>query len=62
MIAPNGERILLHASNFQKNKKGAGCGKDILRSTKTKFPAKLLFVGDGPERPTAEELGRALGC
>ena len=26
-----------------------------------KFPAKLLFVGDGPERQMAEELSRSLG-
>ena len=60
VIAPNGERILMHASNFRKIKRV----QDIVRIfdiVNKKIPSKLLFVGDGPERPGAETLGRELG-
>jgi N-acetyl-alpha-D-glucosaminyl L-malate synthase BshA len=60
VIAPNGERILLHASNFRKLKRVPDVVK-IFYEVQKEIPSKLLFVGDGPERQTAEELGRALG-
>jgi len=60
VIAPNGERILMHASNFRKIKRV----RDVVRIfeiVNKKIPSKLLFVGDGPERPGAEDLCRELG-
>src|SRR4051812_21985044 len=60
VIAPNGERILLHASNFRKIKRVQDVVK-IFSEVQKKIPAKLLFVGDGPERQAAEELARSLG-
>lgn len=60
VIAPNGERILLHASNFRKIKRV----QDVVRifaNVCREIPSKLLFVGDGPERSTAEDLARELG-
>ncbi len=60
VIAPNGERILLHASNFRKIKRVQDV-VSIFFEIQKHMPAKLLFVGDGPERQTAEELGRKLG-
>lgn len=59
MVAPQGERILVHASNFRKVKRV----DDVLRvfeRVREKVPAKLLMVGDGPERQHAEELARTL--
>jgi len=59
MVAPNGERILVHASNFRKVKRV----DDVIRvfeRVHEKVPAKLLMVGDGPERQNAEELARTL--
>jgi L-malate glycosyltransferase len=59
VIAPNGERILLHASNFRKVKRV----QDIVRIfeiVRKRMPAKLMFVGDGPERADAESLCREL--
>jgi L-malate glycosyltransferase len=60
VIAPNGERILLHASNFRKIKRVQDVVK-IFYEVNKQVPSKLLLVGDGPERPTAEDLSRCLG-
>ena len=49
VIAPNGERILLHASNFRKIKRVQDVVK-IFYEVNKEIPCKLLFVGDGPER------------
>ena len=59
VIAPNGERILLHASNFRKIKRVQDVVK-VFHEVQKHLPAKLLFVGDGPERSTAEDLAREL--
>ncbi|HKO78927.1 MAG TPA: N-acetyl-alpha-D-glucosaminyl L-malate synthase BshA [Chitinophagaceae bacterium] len=59
VIAPNGERILLHASNFRKIKRVQDVVK-IFHEVHKQLPSKLLFVGDGPERQMAEELSRSL--
>lgn len=59
VIAPNGERILLHASNFRKIKRVQDVVK-VFNEVQKQIPAKLLFVGDGPERGTAEDLAREL--
>lgn len=58
-IAPNNERILIHTSNFRKVKNTA----DVIRMFKKiveRVPAKLLMVGDGPERAYDEQLCRSL--
>src|SRR5579875_1562874 len=60
VIAPNGERILLHASNFRKVKRVEDVVK-IFYEVNKQIPSKLLFVGDGPERASAEDLSRRLG-
>jgi N-acetyl-alpha-D-glucosaminyl L-malate synthase BshA len=60
VIAPEGERILLHASNFRKIKRVEDVVK-IFHEVHKQLPSKLLFVGDGPERQVAEELSRSLG-
>ena len=59
VIAPQGERILLHASNFRKVKRVQDVVK-IFDNVRKRVPAKLLFVGDGPERGTAEQMCRDL--
>jgi N-acetyl-alpha-D-glucosaminyl L-malate synthase BshA len=59
-IAPDGEKILLHASNFRKLKRVSDVVK-VFNEVHKVIPSKLLFVGDGPDRPAAEELSRQLG-
>ncbi len=58
-IAPNNERIVVHTSNFRKVKRT----KDVIaifEKILKKVPAKLLMVGDGPERSICEQLCRDL--
>ena len=60
MLAPNGEKILAHVSNFRKVKRV----EDVIRTFYTirkEIPCKLLMIGDGPERQTMEQLCRELG-
>lgn len=59
VIAPNGEKILMHASNFRKLKR-VGDVIQIFAEVIKKVPSKLLLVGDGPERAMAESLCRDL--
>lgn len=60
VIAPGGERIIMHASNFRKVKRVDDIVQ-IFAEIRKKMPAKLIMVGDGPERPAAEALARELG-
>ncbi len=60
LLAPNGEHILMHTSNFRKVKRVRDT-IDILKKVRTHHPTILLLVGDGPERPQLERLSRAEG-
>ena len=60
VIAPNGEKILLHASNFRKVKR-VNDVINVFAEVNKQIPSKLMMVGDGPERPMAEDLARQLG-
>ncbi len=57
--APNGEKILVHISNFRKVKRIEDVVK-IFDNVKKQFPAKLILVGDGPEKSGIEQLCRQL--
>lgn len=57
VIAPNNERILLHASNFRKVKRVEDV-VHVFEKVNKVIPSKLLFVGDGPERSFIEALCR----
>lgn len=54
-IAPNGERILCHISNFRKVKRVEDVVR-IFKNVRDAIPAKLVLVGDGPERYKIEQL------
>lgn len=58
-IAPQGERILVHTSNFRKVKRTQDV-IHIFQKILEKVPAKLLMVGDGPDRVNCEQLCRDL--
>jgi len=59
-IAPNGEFILTHTSNFRKVKRVTDV-IDVFSRVIKEVPAKLLLIGDGPDRKKAEQLCRELG-
>jgi N-acetyl-alpha-D-glucosaminyl L-malate synthase BshA len=59
-IAPNGEKVLVHTSNFRKVKRTEDVVK-IFAEVVKKIPSKLLMVGDGGERSVCEQLARDLG-
>ncbi|MBK7409964.1 MAG: N-acetyl-alpha-D-glucosaminyl L-malate synthase BshA [Saprospirales bacterium] len=59
-IAPNGERILVHVSNFRKVKRVEDAIL-VFKKVHDRIPSKLLLIGDGPERHNLEELCRSLG-
>ena len=59
-IAPLGEKILVHTSNFRKVKRIEDV-IEIFDIVHKEMPSKLLLVGDGPERPKLERLCRELG-
>ncbi|CAN5440445.1 N-acetyl-alpha-D-glucosaminyl L-malate synthase BshA [soil metagenome] len=54
------EFVLMHVSNFRPVKRVQDCVR-ILEEVRKTVPAKLVFVGDGPERSDAERLVRELG-
>jgi N-acetyl-alpha-D-glucosaminyl L-malate synthase BshA len=58
-IAPFGEKIIVHTSNFRKVKRTHDVVKIFAKIVK-KIPAKLLMVGDGGERSYCEQLCRDL--
>jgi L-malate glycosyltransferase len=59
IIAPDGERILVHTSNFRKVKRVEDVVL-IFKQVHAQLPSKLLMIGDGPERQNAEQLCREL--
>lgn len=59
-ICPDDEKLIVHTSNFRKVKR-VDQVLEVFKRIKDKIPAKLLLVGDGPERPMIENLSRDLG-
>jgi N-acetyl-alpha-D-glucosaminyl L-malate synthase BshA len=59
-ICPNGEKLLMHTSNFRKVKRIEDIVQ-VFHLVNQKIPSKLLLVGDGPERTSIEMLCRELG-
>jgi N-acetyl-alpha-D-glucosaminyl L-malate synthase BshA len=58
-LAPNGEKILMHASNFRPVKRIADVVR-IFAKVRERVPAKLVLIGDGPERLFIQQLVREM--
>ncbi len=59
-LAPGGEKILMHISNFRPVKRV----EDVVRifaRVRAEGEARLVMVGDGPDRPRAQALADSLG-
>jgi N-acetyl-alpha-D-glucosaminyl L-malate synthase BshA len=59
-LAPNGEPLLVHVSNFRPVKRPVDCVEILARVLK-ETKARLVMVGDGSERSQAEHRARCLG-
>jgi N-acetyl-alpha-D-glucosaminyl L-malate synthase BshA len=59
VIAPNQEKIIVHTSNFRKVKRIDDVVR-IFEIIQKQIPAKLLLIGDGPERSNIEKVCRDL--
>jgi N-acetyl-alpha-D-glucosaminyl L-malate synthase BshA len=53
--APNGERLLIHVSNFRPVKRVTDV-IEVFDRVRKQIPSKLLLMGDGPDRSPAEWL------
>jgi len=60
VMAEQNERIITHISNFRKVKRIPDVIK-IFYNIQKQIPAKLMMVGDGPEKEKAEYLCQELG-
>ena len=60
VLAPAGEQLVAHLSNFRAVKRIADVVAVFARVRK-EMPARLLMIGDGPERGNAEYVARQLG-
>ena len=58
-IAPQGEKLLIHTSNFRKVKRVEDVVK-MFSIVNKEVPSKLLLVGDGPERQPIEQFCRQI--
>ncbi|MBN1302409.1 MAG: N-acetyl-alpha-D-glucosaminyl L-malate synthase BshA [Melioribacteraceae bacterium] len=58
-IAPNGEKVMIHTSNFRVVKRVSDAIR-VLNEVKKELPAKLVLIGDGPDRSECERLAREL--
>lgn len=58
-FAPRGEKVLVHTSNFRPVKR-VGDVVQIFDLVRQRVDARLLLVGDGPDRSACEQLVREL--
>ena len=59
-LAPEGEKILMHVSNFRQVKRVEDV-VSVFAGVVDEVPARLVMIGDGPERPRAQERAESLG-
>jgi N-acetyl-alpha-D-glucosaminyl L-malate synthase BshA len=59
-LAEPGEKILMHVSNFRPVKRVSDV-VSVFAAVAERMPARLIMIGDGPERPRAVERAKALG-
>ena len=60
-LAPEGETLLAHVSNFRPVKRPVDCVEILARVLKKGIKTRLVMVGDGSERTNVEHRARCLG-
>ena len=58
-LAPNGEKLIMHTSNFRPVKRVQDTIR-VLEKVKKEISARLILIGDGPDRSECERLAREL--
>lgn len=59
-LAPNGERLLIHVSNFRPVKRPIDCVEIFAKVLQKGGDARLIMVGDGPEYSAVHHRARQL--
>ena len=59
-LAPEGQKIVMHVSNYRPVKRAQDV-VDVFAKIRESVPARLVLVGDGPERPRALARATDLG-
>lgn len=60
-LAPQGEPLLVHVSNFRPVKRPVDCVEILARVLKKGIITRLIMVGDGSEKTNVEHRARCLG-
>ena len=60
-LAPQGEPLLVHVSNFRPVKRPVDCVEILARVSQQGIDTRLIMVGDGSERTNVEHRARCLG-
>jgi N-acetyl-alpha-D-glucosaminyl L-malate synthase BshA len=60
-LAPQGEPLLVHVSNFRPVKRPVDCVEILTRVVQAGINTRLVMVGDGSERANVEHRARCLG-
>lgn len=60
-LAPQGEPLMVHVSNFRPVKRPVDCIEILARMLRKGINTRLIMVGDGSERTNAEHRARCLG-
>src|SRR5207247_1731819 len=60
-LAPGGEPLLVHVSNFRPVKRPVDCVEILARVLQQGISTRLVMVGDGSERTNVEHRARCLG-
>ena len=60
-LAPKGEPLLVHVSNFRPVKRPVDCVEILARVSEKGIDTRLIMVGDGSERTNVEHRARCLG-
>ncbi len=58
-LAPKGEKILVHTSNFRTVKRVTDAIR-VFEKVQKEIPSRLVLIGDGPDRSECERLTRQL--
>jgi L-malate glycosyltransferase len=60
-LAPHGEKLLVHVSNFRAVKRPTDCVEILAKVIREGVKARLIMVGDGPERGSVHHRADQLG-